>query len=96
MTVHTPECIARSKAGRSLCLCEIAEVQARRRERVGLTLAEAAVRLSVSPDTLRQQVKNGRLAATKIGPLWMVALAEVDRYAKASSGRPGRPRKVVA
>ena len=47
-----------------------------------LTLAEAAARLNLSPETLRWQVRNGKLRARKIGPLWVVTEKEVARYAR--------------
>ena len=57
-----------------------------------MTLNEAAQSLGVSPATLRWQVKNGRLAATKVGPVWTVTEAEVERYRSASLGQVGRPK----
>jgi excisionase family DNA binding protein len=45
-----------------------------------LTLAEAAKRLNLSPETLRWQVRNGKLRARKIGPIWTVSEREVERY----------------
>lgn len=47
-----------------------------------LTLAEAAKRLDLSPETLRWQVRNGKLRARKVGPIWTVSEREVERYAK--------------
>ena len=47
-----------------------------------LTLSEAAVRLGVTPDTLRQQIANGRLRAKKVGPIWTITERELDRYAR--------------
>ena len=47
-----------------------------------LTLAEAAERLGLSPETLRWQIKNGRLKARKVGPIWTVSEREVERYAR--------------
>jgi len=47
-----------------------------------MTIPEAAAILGLSPSTLRAQIKNGRLAATKRGRDWNVTLAEVSRYAK--------------
>lgn len=56
-----------------------------------LTLAEAAALLDLSPDTLRWQVRNGRLRARKVGPLWTVSEREVERYRHESrrSQEPG-------
>ena len=45
-----------------------------------LTLAEAAARLGVAPSTLRHQIANGKLKATKPGRDWLVAEREVARY----------------
>ena len=53
-----------------------------------MTLTEAAAVLGVKPDTLRQQVHNGKLAATKVGRDWSVTEAEVARYAKESAMSP--------
>jgi excisionase family DNA binding protein len=47
-----------------------------------LTLAEAARRLGVSPTTLRVQIRNKKLRAKKVGPIWTVSEREVDRYAR--------------
>lgn len=45
-----------------------------------LTLAEAAEQLGVSATTLRVQVRNGKLRAKKVGPIWTVSEREVERY----------------
>jgi excisionase family DNA binding protein len=58
-----------------------------------MTLSQAAAALGVSAATLRQQVAAGRLRATKIGPLWVVAETEVERYRRDSLGKAGRPPK---
>lgn len=47
-----------------------------------LTLAEAAVLLGVTADTLRQQIHNGSLKARKVGPVWTISERELDRYRK--------------
>jgi excisionase family DNA binding protein len=53
-----------------------------------MTLIEAAALLDMQPGTLRQQIHNGRLRATKVGRDWQVSRREVDRY-RAQSRRPG-------
>ena len=58
-----------------------------------MTLAEAAAALGVTAATLRQQVAAGRLAARKVGPLWVVAEREVERYRRDSLGKPGAPKR---
>ena len=42
-----------------------------------LTLAEAAADLGVAQATLRQQIRLHRLAARKIGPIWVVDEAAI-------------------
>jgi excisionase family DNA binding protein len=49
-----------------------------------MTLAEAAQSLGVSPATLRWQVRNGKLKARKVGPIWTVTPKEVERYRRES------------
>ena len=55
-----------------------------------ITLAQAGALLGVSPASLRNQVRNGRLTATKVGTTWVVTPREVERYRAESLGRPGR------
>jgi excisionase family DNA binding protein len=45
-----------------------------------MTLTEAAALLGVTAATLRQQIANGRLRATKKGRDWWVTKGEVARY----------------
>jgi len=49
-----------------------------------LTLAEAAARLGLSPETLRWQIRNGKLRAKRVGPIWTVSEREVERYRRES------------
>jgi excisionase family DNA binding protein len=58
-----------------------------------MTLNEAAAALGVAAATLRSQVRNGRLRATKRGRDWHVTPGEVERYRRESRGHPGRPSK---
>ena len=55
-----------------------------------VTLTEAAEYLGMAPATLRHQIKNRRLEATKVGRDWMVSDEEIRRYAATSRGKPGR------
>lgn len=45
-----------------------------------MTLVEAAHVLGVTAATLRQQIANGKLRATKVGRDWHVTPREVERY----------------
>jgi excisionase family DNA binding protein len=58
-----------------------------------VTLIEAGALLSVTPDTLRQQIARGRLRATKRGRDWSVTPREVERYhhARRIRGKAGKP-----
>jgi excisionase family DNA binding protein len=58
-----------------------------------MTLKEAAEILGLKPDTLRLQIRNGRMRGRKRGRDLFVTRTEVDRYQRESLGRPGRPRK---
>lgn len=51
-----------------------------------LTLVEAAEELGLKPDSLRWQIKRGKLRAKKVGPIWLVPRREVDRYARENRG----------
>lgn len=60
-----------------------------------IDLAEAARRLGLAPSTLRHQIRNGRLRATKFGSAWVVTEREVERYRNEVRRDPwaGVPRK---
>jgi excisionase family DNA binding protein len=47
-----------------------------------LTVTEAAKRLKISPQRVRQLREAGRLDAVKVGPLWCFDPAVVDKFAK--------------
>jgi excisionase family DNA binding protein len=49
-----------------------------------VTLREAAEALGVQHDTLRRQVRLGKLRARKIGRDWQVTPKEVERYRRES------------
>jgi excisionase family DNA binding protein len=52
-----------------------------------MTLLEAAALLGVTAATLRQQIANGKLRASKRGRDWWVTTREVERYRRASRRR---------
>jgi excisionase family DNA binding protein len=55
-----------------------------------LTLRQAAAELGITPDTLRQQIKAGALRGRKVGPIWTITRAELERYRRDSRGKRGR------
>lgn len=52
-----------------------------------MLLKDAAQLLGIRPATARQQIKNERLLADKVGRDWHVGMAEVRRYARDSQRR---------
>lgn len=75
----------RDPLGLSIAQAEaIAAEYTSRRGRRTLTLTEAAALLGVTAATLRQQIANGKLRATKRGRDWFVTPKEVERYRKES------------
>ena len=52
-----------------------------------MTTNEAATLLDLSPKTVRRQIENGAIAATKRGRDWWVTPAEVERYRRDSLGK---------
>jgi excisionase family DNA binding protein len=68
-----------------------------------MTLTEAAAELGLEPSTLRHQIRNGRIRARKVGPVWTVTPAELAHYRAEHLGKigqylgkAGRPAKVRA
>jgi excisionase family DNA binding protein len=60
------------------------------------TLVQAAERLGLSAETLRNQVKKGKLTAMIYGKTYVVTEEEIERYRREHMGPVGRPRKVAA
>jgi excisionase family DNA binding protein len=56
-----------------------------------MTLKEAAERLGLTPDTLRQQIAAGKLRARKVGRDWTVQPKEVEKYRKEHRRHAGEP-----
>lgn len=54
-----------------------------------LTLNEAADRLGLAASSLRHQIRNGKLRARKVGPVWTVTEREVERYKRDHRGKLG-------
>jgi excisionase family DNA binding protein len=58
-----------------------------------VTVTEAAEQLGLSPRTLQEQIKRGRIKAVRHGPIWWITETEVERYRIESLGKPGRKAK---
>jgi hypothetical protein len=56
-------------------------------ERRYQTLTQVSESLGIATSSLRHQIGNGKLTATKVGPVWVVSDAEVERYRRESLGR---------
>ena len=54
-----------------------------------LTLNQAADLLGLAASSLRHQIRNGKLRAHKVGPVWTVSEREVERYARENKGKLG-------
>lgn len=56
-----------------------------------IPLSDAAEMLGVAHSTLALQARRGKLKAQKVGPVWVVSPAEVERYRSEHLGRFGLP-----
>jgi excisionase family DNA binding protein len=55
-----------------------------------MTLREAAAILGLSPETLRSQIRNGRVSASRRGRDWWMTPGSVERYRQEHLGLVGR------
>lgn len=51
-----------------------------------LTTEEAAGRLGFHVDHIRRMLRQGDLTGKKVGQMWFVAKASIEKYQKATSG----------
>jgi len=59
-----------------------------------LTTATAAAELGVTPGRVRAMIAAGRLRATPVGPMWIIAPEALEAVRKRKPGRPPlSPRK---
>jgi excisionase family DNA binding protein len=60
-----------------------------------MTLAQAANACGLSPTTLRVQIRNGRIVASKLGRDWIVSSKALQTYLKgrAPQGRRAKQKK---
>jgi excisionase family DNA binding protein len=54
-----------------------------------LTLAQAAEVIGLSPNTLRNQIKNGALHGWLVGKTYVVRPKDLETYRKKHKGKPG-------
>jgi excisionase family DNA binding protein len=54
-----------------------------------LTVTQAARRLGLHRDTLLRQITRGVLRANRLGSIWVVTGAEVERYRREHRGKHG-------
>lgn len=53
-----------------------------------ITVKEAARRIGVTPVMVRRYIENGSLKAVKVGDLWLIHPAEMERFKRPAIGRP--------
>lgn len=54
-----------------------------------LTTKEAAIRLGMKEQAIRDLIKRGRIKAKRFGSAWAIPEDEIDNF---KPGKPGRPR----
>ncbi len=54
-----------------------------------LTVTQAAEKLGLHRDTLLRQIQRGSLHAKRLGSIWVIAAAEVERYRHTHQGKTG-------
>ena len=59
-----------------------------------LTASQAAAALGMYRTAVHKAIYAGRLKAEKVGGLYMITRAEVDRYRRETNPAGGRPKKL--
>ena len=54
-----------------------------------LTVTEAAKRLGLARSTVLWQIRNGVIRARRVGPIFVIATEEIERYRLEHLGKPG-------
>ena len=57
-----------------------------------LTVKQAAAKLELSTNRVRDLIRHGRLPAKKFGAMWIISSQDLDLV---RVRKPGRPRKTV-
>ena len=55
-----------------------------------MTVTQAAQLLGIHPDSVRQRILAGSIAAVRVGSVWLIEGEEVGRYARESLGKRGK------
>lgn len=62
------------------------------KDRLTISLEEAAWRLSVSPSFLRLEIERGRIRPVRFGRRVLISAAEIDRYIADNTANAARDR----
>ncbi len=54
---------------------------------------EASHRLKVHPETIKRLIRQGDLAAVKLGNVWFIEKGELESFASTYTGERGAPKK---
>ena len=55
-----------------------------------VTVAEAAERLNIHPESVRRLIRGGKLPARKFANAWLIEKATLEQFASNYDPRPGR------
>ena len=55
-----------------------------------VTVAEAAKRLNIHPESVRRLIRNGKLPARKFANTWLIERTTLEQFASHYDPRPGK------
>jgi excisionase family DNA binding protein len=55
-----------------------------------VTVADAAKRLNIHPESVRRLIRNGKLPARKFANTWLIERATLEQFASHYDPRPGK------
>jgi excisionase family DNA binding protein len=58
-----------------------------------ITTSEAAEKLGISPQRVNVLIKEGRLPATKVGPIYLIQPKDLAKVKNRKTGRPKKKKK---
>lgn len=59
-----------------------------------VTTGEAAARLGVTPNRIRQLIRGGQMPAQKVGRDWMILEEDLESFQNQPLGKPRSPRRL--